>query len=209
MKIGFFGDSFCSEISNPHSLIKNYQTYILKIKNFYSAEIVNYGIGGSSVWDIILNQFPPFIDTTPEICIFCWTDYNRLYNKKVRNMTLNSIQNKKMKDYKLNDLFNYKIVSAAKHYFEYLHDPIKSRVETIAALQYFDKNFLSKINSTIIHLWSFEKYYNWSNGISIDIPLHSFVQGSHMAANHIDGDEHNHAVFELIQKAIDDHHRPS
>lgn len=207
MKIGFYGDSFCCEISNPHSILAGYETYIKKIKDHYDAEIVHLGTGGSSVWDVILQQFNA--DDVPEICIFCWTDPYRLYNKNVRNITYGSLKNKKIKDYKLSDLIYYRTISAAKKYFEYLYDSEKSQIEYQAALQYFDNNILKNVKSKIIHLWSFEKKYVWNNGINTDIPLNSFVTGSTLAANHLDGEEINEQVFQMIKEFIDDHRRPS
>lgn len=202
MKIGFYGDSFCCEISNPHSILKGYDTYIKKLQNYYNAEIVHLGVGGSSVWDLILNQFDS--NNIPDICIFCWTDPNRLYHKNVRNITYSNLKNKKIKDYKLTDLFYYNTISAAKKYFDYLHDYEKARIEYQAALQYFDKNILNNVTNRVIHLWSFENSYQWSTGIVINDPLCSLVSGSTLAANHLDGDDVNEQVFQIIKSAIDD-----
>lgn len=200
MKIGFYGDSFCCEVSNPHSVLKGYDTYIKKIKKHYRADIVHLGVGGSSVWDVILNQFD--LNTVPDVCIFCWTDYNRLYNTKLRNLTLGSVTNKPLKDYSVNDLLNKKVISAAKEYFTHLHDFEKARIENIAAMQYFDLNVLSKVDSKIIHLWSFEKQYTWQHGITIDMPLVNFVLEDTWAANHLNGDEQNEKVFQLIKDVL-------
>jgi hypothetical protein len=200
VKIGFYGDSFCCEVSNPHSVLKGYDTYIKKIKKHYRADIVHLGVGGSSVWDVILNQFD--LNNVPDVCIFCWTDYNRLYNTKLRNLTLGSVTNKPLKDYSVNDLLNRKVISAAKEYFTHLHDFEKARIENIAAMQYFDLNVLSKVNSKIIHLWSFEKQYTWQHGITIDTPLVNFVLEDTWAANHLNGDEQNEKVFQLIKDVL-------
>ena len=103
LTIGFYGDSFCCETSNPHSIAKGYDTYIEKLKTHHDAKITNLGYGGSSVWDVILKQFDE--NDVPDICIFCWTDYNRLYDAKLRNLTKGSIENKQWKDYSFKDLF--------------------------------------------------------------------------------------------------------
>jgi hypothetical protein len=206
MKIGFYGDSFCCEISNPHSIVKRYDTFIKKLQRNYDADIVHLGVGGSSVWDVILKQFDK--NTVPDVCIFCWTDDNRLYNRHVRNITYSSIRNKKIKDFKLNDLFYYNTISAAKKYFEYLHDSEKSQIEYLAALQYFDNNILNHIKNQVIHLWSFEQKYVWKNGIDSGISLNSLVTGSTFAANHLDGNEANDKVYKIIKNIIDVHHRP-
>jgi hypothetical protein len=203
MKIGFYGDSFCCEESNPHSILKGYDTYIKQLRKHYDAEIVHLGHGGSSVWDVIINQFDPTM--LPDVAIFCWTDYSRLYNKKVRNMTYGSITAKKFKDITISELFNRNVINAAKEYFAHLYDHEKALLENKAALRYFDQEVLSKIrkNTKIIHMWSTEKYYDWQNGIEIKTPLTTFVSSndSNMSANHISGDN-NKQVFNLLMTNI-------
>ena len=54
LTIGFYGDSFCCETSNPHSIAKGYDTYIEKLRNHHDAKITHLGYGGSSVWDVML-----------------------------------------------------------------------------------------------------------------------------------------------------------
>lgn len=201
LTIGFYGDSFCCETSNPHSIAKGYDTYIEKLRTHHDAKITNLGYGGSSVWDVILKQFDE--SDVPDISIFCWTDYNRLYDAKLRNITKGSIENKQWKDYSFKDLFFRKKINAAAEYFKYLHDYEKAGVEQKAALQYFDLNVLSKVKSKIIHMWSFKKTYNWKHGVEIETPLYNFVNKDAngfetWAANHIGGDKNNQDIFELI-----------
>jgi hypothetical protein len=205
MKIGFYGDSFCCEVTNPHSLVKGYDTYIKKLKNHFDADIVHLGVGGSSIWDVILQQFT--IDNAPDVCIFVWTDPSRLYNKNLRNLTMTSLENKIWKDYSLKDITYRRTINAAKEYFKHLYDYDKARIESIAAMQYFDTNVLSIVNSKIVHLWSFEEQYRWKHGTIIDTPLNSFVQKDQQgldlwAANHINGDAQNENVFHLIKEII-------
>lgn len=207
MKIGFFGDSFCMELENIHSEKYQYTTYIDLIKNYYSADIVHLGEGGSSVWDVIINQFPAYQDTPPDICIFCWTDTYRLFHKDFRSLTSGSVLNLKDKD-RNEDHLKYKdVFEAAKHYFLKLHDPVKADLEAIAALHYFDDYVLGKIaNKTkIIHMWSFEKYYQWTHGVEITTPLLSIskLKNSHpdddYAPNHLGDQDKNNKLFELIK----------
>ena len=40
--IGFFGDSFCAEVSNQHSESNGYKTYIEKLISHYNADLVNF-----------------------------------------------------------------------------------------------------------------------------------------------------------------------
>ena len=217
MKIGFFGDSFCMEFSNVHSKKYQYDTYITMLKNHYSADIVNLGEGGSSVWDIIINQFPTTIENLPDICIFCWTDSNRLFHRTFRSLTEGSVLNLKEKDITEDHKKQKDIFEAAKHYFLKLHDHEKARLELIAALHYFDDHVLEKISNktTIIHLWSFEKYYNWKNGSNIQYPLIEIarLKNQHpqedLSPNHLGDQNKNQKVFQMIRKVIDDLHRPS
>jgi len=120
MKIGFFGDSFCEEMNNPHNLYHGYDTYLTVIKNHYKAEIIHLGHGGSSYWDCILKQFPS-VDI-PDICIFTWTDYHRIYHPTVRNLTYGTTVELKLKDMRLSNILNYSVVDAAKRYFKFLYD---------------------------------------------------------------------------------------
>lgn len=200
LTIGFYGDSFCCETSTPHSIAKGYETYIAKLKKHTDAKIVHLGEGGSSVWDVILQQFNPA--DVPDVCIFCWTDNTRLYNKKIRNMTYGSIKDKKLKDITLLELFHRGIVNAAKHYYNYLYDPDKHELEYKSLLYYFDKEILPSVNSKIIHLWSFENTYKWSNGINISTPLNDYADGNPYAANHINGDDNNTKICNLINNAL-------
>ena len=205
MNIGFYGDSFCCEVDNPHSLINGYETYIKKLKKHYDADIIHLGVGGSSIWDVILQQFDT--NNIPDICIFVWTDYNRLYNKNLRNLTMTSLENKIWKDYSLQDITRRDVINAAKEYFKHLHDFDKARIEAIAAMQYFDTTILSKIQSKLIHLWSFEEQYTWTSGTTVNTPLIKFVKTDqkgfdNCAANHISGDVLNEKVFQLIKEMI-------
>jgi hypothetical protein len=206
MKIGFYGDSFCCETANPHSIANRYDTYITKIKKHYNANIVHLGEGGSSVWDVVIKQFNPL--AVPDVCIFTWTDPYRVYHSKLRDLTGNSVLNRTLKDYTLNDLFYKNTLNAAREYFKHLYDHEKSQIEHQAALEYFDNNILSKVNSKIIHLYSFDCGYQWKNGITVNQPLIQFVETNptywgKRVPNHLNGEERNQKVFELIKSNLD------
>jgi hypothetical protein len=203
MKIGFFGDSFCMEMSNPHSLLKNYDTYLYKIKKYYSADIVHLGQGGSSYWDTILKQFPSV--ATPDVCVFCWTDYHRIYHPTIRNLTHGTTVNLKLKDMRLSNIFNYKTVEAAKQYFNYLYDEKKSKEEMISALYRFDREVLSKLTNTkIVHMWCFNNIYEWQNGTVLPAVLNSLAHGSSdLAPNHLEGRDRNDQLATMLREIID------
>ena len=79
MKIGFFGDSFSAE--NPPKFFYKYRTYISLLEQEYKINIPIYSRGGTSHWDLIINQFLPNIDNLPDICIFTWPDENRFFHR--------------------------------------------------------------------------------------------------------------------------------
>jgi hypothetical protein len=211
MKIGFFGDSFCMELENIHSEKYQYKTYLELIKNHYDADIVHLGEGGSSVWDVVINQFPSFQNNLPDICIFCWTDTYRLFHKDFRSLTGGSVLSLKDKDRNENHDKHKDVFEAAKYYFLKLHDPVKADLEAKAALHYFDDYVLRNIagKTKILHMWSFEKYYHWSHGTEIKTPLMSIAQLKNFhpeedyAPNHFGDQEKNNRVFEIIKSKID------
>lgn len=213
MKIGFFGDSFCAEMHNPHSLIKGYETYIKRLKKHYGAEIVSLGIGGSSYWDIVLEQFPKLEKNLPDVCIFCWTDNFRLYHKNIKNLTSGSLEKLVVKDTRWSHLVNYRIYLAGKKYFRHLHDNKKADMEYISCMYYFDNVVIPRhLDSTkIIHLWSFDRstLYRWKHGVEVrpGINYVNRIDNDHsmIGANHLGSEEKNTIVFEWLKTAIDNY----
>jgi len=230
MRIGFFGDSFVYELSNPHSWYYNYVTYLKLIKDHYNAEVVNLGVGGSSYWDSIIKQFPPHENNLPDVCVFCWTDSGRVYHPKVRNLGSWLLNKHDWKDTHYKHLLNYKEYRAGREYFTHLHDYEKSQRESIAAFYHFDREVLSKIqNKTkIIHLWSFgvtnkweqenpwypsnvNYIYRWQSGTEIRPSLKCFsaigrtTLNDNMSANHLGSTLNNKLVADMIIEAIDNH----
>jgi hypothetical protein len=204
MKIGFFGDSFCSDIQNHHSLENNYQTYIDKLSKKYNAEITNTGVGGSSVWDLVLLQFQPL--TLPDVCVFVWTDHHRLFHRSYRKINASSIQNKSI---------DSSLQKPAQEYYKHFYDEEKHKLEYQSLLFYFDKNILSKHKNTkFIHLWSFDDDYphRWETGVEIrpaleTISIRSFdiFPKNDVRANHIEGEQKNKLVSDCISTAINNY----
>jgi hypothetical protein len=206
MKIGFFGDSFCAEISDRPGYISGYETYISKLKNHYDADVVNLGVRGSSIYDSILLQIKPFIDRNeyPDVCVFVWTSRDRLFHRTYRNLNIGTI------DYK-----NHPLSTVVKHYFAHLWDWELTDLQYNATLQYFDSNMLASFPKTtkIIHMWTCKKMCDWKHGIEIEAPLVDLAkQGREIedpradwALNHLDGEEKNNLMFEQIKTLIDNY----
>ena len=216
MKIGFFGDSFCA--MNHISKDYEYTTYINKLENYYNADIVNLGVVGSSIYDLLLLQLTPFIesDTVPDVCIFVWTNVTRLYNKDIRH--LNCLPEKYL--YKIIKTEAQKnILDAARHYYLHLQDTDLDLFKAKAVLYYFDNEILKSLPTTkIIHLWSFGEMDNgyttyihrWKTGVEIRPALIRVVSpngylGNNFDPNHLSDDKKNEIVFEWIKEAIDNY----
>jgi hypothetical protein len=230
MKIGFFGDSFVHEMSNPHSWYHNYDTFIKLIKQHYDAEIVNLGVGGSSYWDAMLKQFPKFESNLPDVCIFCWTDPSRVYHPKVRNIGSWLTMKQDWKDLSVNQLMYRKEYNAGKEYFTHLYDHEKGQREAVASFYHFDREVLAPLQdrTKIIHLWSYgsptewqqeDPYYpsnihyiyRWQTGTEIRPSLKCFspigrdTLDDNFAANHLGSKLNNTLVANIVIEAVDNH----
>ena len=220
MRIGFFGDSFCADYKSLNS----YDTYIKKIADYTNSEVVNLGVSGSSVSDIILLQLKPYKQTNqyPDICVFVWTEPNRLFNREFRNLNSATVVAPEIKS---------DIHKAADSYYKYLHDIELAELQYVALLQYIDTNILSSIpdSTKIIHLWSFGKWakdfskeslsyskidywHRWQNGVEIRPSLMSIqlldsksLFSDSYAPNHIDNEFKNNLIFNAIKSALDNY----
>jgi hypothetical protein len=197
MKIGFYGDSFCSDLESN----ADYKTYIKKIVDYYNAEVVHLGIGGSSVWDLIINQFPKEQKDIPDVCIICWTSPWRFFHRTDRSLTYANFETKLDKE----------LVNACKQYTIHLLDLEKCILEHKAAMIYFDHEILSNVKSKVIHLWGFGNnfemkdypgVYKFKNGIDDGISLRELADFKNKVPNHIYGEESNQKIFELIRTHI-------
>lgn len=203
MTIGFFGDSFCGDISNQHSIDNNYDTYLQKVANHFNAEITNTGIGGSSAWDLVLIQFAEQVKKgLPDVCVFVWTEGDRVFNRTHRNLNVMSVERG-----------NTKIHNAAKEYYYHLYDEEKSKLEYVSLLHYFDTIILPQHPHTkFIHLWGFGEYptsdnpeihyaYTWKTGHEIRpslITLSDEILSLDNRPNHLDGEFKNQLVADWI-----------
>jgi hypothetical protein len=225
LTIGFFGDSFCSDAYSFKFLWKNptkVYTYTTMLAKHLNAKIVNLGVGGSSIADVMLRQFDPFVklDRVPDVCVFTWTHPGRLFHKSIRNLNCGSVTASKSEN---------PVWIAAKMYYEHLYDDTLAELEYVSLLEHFDNHVLSKlpITTKIVHLWSFGKpkewstkgydpnnveyYYNWKHGIEIRPALACIsIAGSTYeefvslkAPNHLGTQEKNNLVFKRIVSALE------
>lgn len=227
MKIAFFGDSFCSHLdgkqasvgSNKYNVNYRYDTYIKKLEVHYSAEIVHLGLGGSSIYDVILLQFPNFLkeNSYPDVCVFVWTDRSRIFHKTVRNITPSTtFDTKHNKD--------IEVWNSANAYYTHLHNYDLANFQFNASLSYFENTVLSKFpkSTKIIHMWSFSNqiHHNtprWNTGVEIvpalievsklryDLEHHPGYVGFDNSLNHLAGPKKNELVFNWIRNAIDNY----
>ena len=74
--IGFFGDSYCSELKAEQgnkSFGTDWDTYIEIIRDRLNLEVVHLGQKGSSVWDLFLLQWKTFKENKSLLILFCST----------------------------------------------------------------------------------------------------------------------------------------
>jgi hypothetical protein len=217
MRIGFYGDSFCSDLTSV-KVDNKYKTYIELLRDHYGAEVVNLGYGGGSHWDLIVNQFLAQKDNLPNVCVFCWTQPHRLYHRKVRHLKASDVlEFDKTKDRSKRAEFSYgrydEVWNAALSYYAYLFDEEKSYLEYVSSIHYFDTVILKGIsNIKFIHLWSFDEYpIRFTQGMEIRPSILTMVENFpgydfyYEYPNHIPDSKINIQLFEKIKHCIDDY----
>lgn len=231
--IGFFGDSFCSKSDSG--------TYIDIITKELDLEIVHLGVPGSSVDDLILQQFSSFDNSlvenwhtsskisVPDICVFCWTDLHRLYNKQIRNINGGSLHKHMGGDLPLEEK---EIWESADNYYKIFYDHTWHLLRHNSMIFYFNNHLLKKYpDKKFINLWSFppiqknffndnkkdfnpdnESYpFNITNGVEVrpslmslamtekDVPA-SFAED--LRPNHLASQKSNRILANVILSAI-------
>jgi hypothetical protein len=232
--IGFFGDSYCGCYGKDKRPFFNdffkanpfYKTYLQQVTEHYNLECVNFGKGGSSIWDSILLQIKPFIDTNtiPDICVFIWTSKDRVFNRNRYFSNLSGAIRWLEVYNESSDEITLKKAEAVKMYYEYIYDKECACFQYETALYYFDNVILSQFPSTtkIIHMWSFgdgvkndgKDLYpmRWKNGLEINPFLHKIstkdalkIEDIMCAPNHFSLQKSNDTVYSWLVKAIDEY----
>lgn len=211
--IGFFGDSFCQDVSTPHSVLGGYKTYLQRLSDHWQADIQCVGWGGSSVWDLVLTQWPQQLNRgVPDVCVMVWTDAHRLYHPLYRNINSSTSESQHTDTHR-----------AAREYYTHLYDRHKHLLEYQALLHHFDCVTLSAYpQQRFIHLWSFgelhphtgERWYphEWQHGVTITPALETLIAQPYAdsewpqvdpRANHLESDTANQWIAEQIIGAVE------
>jgi hypothetical protein len=154
-KLGFFGDSFC-ESREPHS-------WCVLLAEKLAHQVTHWGRGGASVWNTFM-EFEALLEKEqlPDTMVFCWTEPYRLYHPSVPLA-------KGAVPYPGPDQNLFK---AADMYYVYLQDYRKDELAYRYALQWFDKEVLSKVaDKKIIQTWSMRPFE--LSGVECDLKLNT------------------------------------
>ena len=154
-KLGFFGDSFC-ESREPHS-------WCVLLAEKLAHQVTHWGRGGASVWNTFM-EFEDLLEKEqlPDTMVFCWTEPYRLYHPSVPLA-------KGAVPYPGPDQNLFK---AADMYYVYLQDYRKDELAYRYALQWFDKEVLSKVaDKKIIQTWSMRPFE--LSGVECDLKLNT------------------------------------
>ena len=154
-KLGFFGDSFC-ESREPHS-------WCVLLAEKLAHQVTHWGRGGASVWNTFM-EFEALLEKEqlPDIMVFCWTEPYRLYHPSVPLA-------KGAVPYPGPDQNLFK---AADMYYVYLQDYRKDELAYRYALQWFDKEVLTKVtDKKIVQTWSMRPFE--LSGVECDLKLNT------------------------------------
>lgn len=201
MDIGFYGDSFCAYYD-----YNEYDTWVKLVSEHYKAKCVNTGQLGTSIYDAILIQFPKV--KFPDIIVFAWSRPERLFDRVVRGLKP-AYSGKRIGP-------ETEIYDAATMYYKHLYDEQKMFFDWAAALRHFDQTVLNKVNSKIVHTFSFartfmlgrdEYNYDFTHGKTLEKPLMDYAHLSDSygknAPNHVYGKDMNIIIANDIIKLID------
>lgn len=233
MKIGFYGSSFCSEITNKHCERYNYSSFLEIVRLHYNAEICHLGNGGAGYWDILLNQSKEILANPPDVAVFIWPIPELLHHPEYSPIYPDSIQEGSRLYEKRPDLH-----PAVSLYYQHFYNPEKEKLEWRAAMMYADSTLIKQIPSTtkIIHIWEWGeaelfnidlsdpnkvsnmKYpYDWTTGSTIISPIFLISAAGQYPArptfrkimrndprcNHLEGAEKNELIANWIISVID------
>ena len=164
--INFCGDSFCAS--------KNQHSWTVKLAEMLDYKILGLGINGTS-HETAIKQFNSKADVT----VFCWTESTRIYSKDNLSLAY-PLPLWTEKSYK-------SIYHAANQWFEHLLDVDYQRERQIRDLYWFDRTKLTQYKGLAIHLWCYEKTYDFITGLTVEGLLFNLskVSSLHTLWNHM------------------------
>ena len=160
--IGFFGDSFCAS-NQPESWCNILQ------ERLGCDRIQHFGEPGRSIWSVFF-KFNELIrkNQVPDISIFCWTEPYRLYHPElVLSANTEPLEGVDPAVYETLD-----------DYWRHLHSYDKDEMAYEYALQHYDQNILSQVQSQIIQTWSFRPFETASKDADLQLQTGTFIDES-------------------------------
>lgn len=164
--IKYCGDSFCTG--------QTADSYCVQLASLLDVKIVGFGQVGTAHEHAIQS-----FDSNTTYTVFCWTEPHRLYHKQYA-LNMNSCEALRNQN---------SVYSTAYNYFKYLHNFDISIERQIRDLYWFDREILSKYKGQCVHLWSFNKTYDFIHGTTINTPLSTLAHRTPLekqTQNHLD-----------------------
>ena len=162
--INFCGDSFCAD--------KSQYSWTVKLAEMLDYKILGLGTAGTS-HETAIKQF----DSKADVTVFCWTESTRIY---FNNLSLSRSNVAKNKD-------TSAVYNAAHQWFEHLLDVDYQRERQIRDLYWFDRTKLTQYKGLAIHLWCYEKTYDFITGLTVEGLLFNLskISSLHTLWNHM------------------------
>ena len=165
--IGFFGTSFCQNLTTEHSTTNGYTTYMQSLVDYYDAQVVNTGVGGGSCFDVRDRQLKPFIlqGRLPDISIFVWAKPTMIVDGQAVVMGSRSMLRAQTRIKRLNlpmsDLGPFRDLELlAQSADQLLAHTAALASSTRDCMQTIDQHLLALgTDSRIVHMWSNPPHY--------------------------------------------------
>ena len=140
--IGYFGDSFCANSISDKSWCN------ILAKKLGCGTITHWGVGGTSLWTMLLT-FQKLLDQNklPFYIVIFYTHPDRIYHP-----------NKLLPLWATEEKSETELEKATDLYIKHLDFKEKNAFQYMSAIQWFDQNILSKLESKhkIVQAFSFE-----------------------------------------------------
>jgi len=170
--IGYFGDSFCAG--------REPESWCVLLAEKLQAKVSTWGEPGRSIWSAMMKyNLLHSQGALPDVCVFCWTEPYRLYHPEL----ILSANTQPLPD------VDPRVYETLDNYWKYLHSYDKDEMSYAYALQYFDKEILSKSKSKIVQMWSFKPFETAGKDAKIRLQTGIFINESMFAFSKKDGEK--------------------